>query len=265
MRRTWRPNIPLPSHWPEHAKTAVLHAIALAHFGLTHIRGWCENSRIERVKFKGQAERAEAEVLLLREEQRIKDARMARIPAGNRPHYAPVERMAILELKAARAWNQAQTARAFLLTEGTIASWLGRLDEQGPDALIKTLRPINRYPDLVAHLVQRLKATLPAMGKVGIADMLARAGLHLSASTVKRMLERPPVGPPPQTQDVAPTTDSCTDADRPGLAQLPNTDPANDQTVASDGAQPHAQHSVIANYANHGAPRRRGKEVAMAA
>jgi hypothetical protein len=49
----WRPNIPLPSDWPAHAKDAVLHAIALAHFGLTHIRGWCENSRIERVKFKG--------------------------------------------------------------------------------------------------------------------------------------------------------------------------------------------------------------------
>ena len=48
----WRPNIPLPSHWPEHARAGIIHAIALAHFGLTHIRGWCENSRIERVKLR---------------------------------------------------------------------------------------------------------------------------------------------------------------------------------------------------------------------
>jgi len=47
---------------------------------------------------------------------------MARIPAHNRPFYPPTERMAILELKAARAWNLAQAARAFLVDSETIAS-----------------------------------------------------------------------------------------------------------------------------------------------
>jgi hypothetical protein len=36
---TWLPCIPLPSDWPAHAQLALLHAVALAHFGLTHIRG----------------------------------------------------------------------------------------------------------------------------------------------------------------------------------------------------------------------------------
>jgi hypothetical protein len=36
---TWLPSIPLPSDWPAHAQLALLHAIALAHFGLTHVRG----------------------------------------------------------------------------------------------------------------------------------------------------------------------------------------------------------------------------------
>jgi hypothetical protein len=36
---TWLPSIPLPSDWPAHAQLALLHAIALAHFGLTHMRG----------------------------------------------------------------------------------------------------------------------------------------------------------------------------------------------------------------------------------
>ena len=86
------------------------------------------------------------------------------------------------------------------------------------------------------------------MGKVGTVNMLARASLHLSASTVKRMLERPLAGPPPQTQDAAATTDTSTDADRAGLAQLARTDPANDQTAPSDDREPR---SVIANYPNH--------------
>ncbi|MEN6449111.1 MAG: helix-turn-helix domain-containing protein [Thermoguttaceae bacterium] len=59
---------------------------------------------------------------------------MAQIPPHRRPQYPPTERMAILELKAARRWSLEQTARAFLVTAATIASWMKRLDEEGPDA-----------------------------------------------------------------------------------------------------------------------------------
>ena len=248
MRRLWQPSIPLPSDWPEYAKTGIIHAIALAHFGLTHIRGWCENSRIERVKLKGQAERAQSEVLLLREQQRIKDARMARLPPANRPHYTPVERMAILELKAARVWNQAQTARAFLVTEATIASWLRRVDENGPDALVQTYTPVNKYPAVVTYLVQRLKATLPAMGKVGIVNTLARASLHLSASTVKRMLARPSIAPPPKRPGATTASSDSTAADATPTTELQATAPANDQASATEANEPR---SVIANYPGH--------------
>ena len=39
-----QPTIPLPPTWPECTKSAIVHAIALAHFVLTHVRGWCVNS-----------------------------------------------------------------------------------------------------------------------------------------------------------------------------------------------------------------------------
>jgi len=39
----------------------------------------------------------------------IKDARMERLPAQRRPHYPPIERLAILELRAARGWSLAQS------------------------------------------------------------------------------------------------------------------------------------------------------------
>jgi hypothetical protein len=86
----------------------------------------------------------------------------------------------------------AQTARAFLVTSLTIAHWLRRLDEQGPQALVQLPEPVNKFPDFVHYLVQRLKVLCPALGKRKIAAMLARAGLHLGSTTVGRMLKRAP-------------------------------------------------------------------------
>ena len=87
------------------------------------------------------------EVAQLREEGRIKDARMARIPAPRRPHDSPVERLEILQLRAARKWSLQQTTDAFLVTPETIASWMKRLDEQGSNALLEMPEPVNRFPD----------------------------------------------------------------------------------------------------------------------
>jgi len=67
--------------------------------------------------------RLDSEVALLREEIRIKDARMAAVAPHRRPHYSPTERMAILELMAARGWPKAEAGRRFLVTDDTVASW----------------------------------------------------------------------------------------------------------------------------------------------
>jgi len=158
---------------------------------------------------------------MLREELRIKDARLGRIAPANRPHYPPTERLAILALKVARGWNNVQTGRALLLTDVTIASWLKRIDESGSGALVTLPEPVNRYPDFVRQVVRQLKCVCPTMGKVRIAQMLARAGLQLSPSTVRRFL-RQPMGPkpksgekvlasapPPQAQPTATVRSSC--------------------------------------------------------
>ena len=67
-----------------------------------------------------------------------------------------------------------------------------RLDEDGPSALVQTPEPVNKFPDLVAHLVRRLKVLCPAMGTARIAAVLSRAGLHLGRTTVRRMLKHRP-------------------------------------------------------------------------
>jgi transposase InsO family protein len=189
------PKLGLPRNWPKSLKFAYLCAVALARVALVEARSWCVNSPIARVRLAAECEQLNCEVVMLREELRIKDARLARIEPANRPHYPPTERLAILALKAARGWNNAQTGRAFLLTDVTIASWLKRVDELGAGALVKLPEPVNRFPDFVQQAVKQLRCVCPTMGKVRIAQMLARAGLRLSPSTVRRIL-RQPIGPP---------------------------------------------------------------------
>ena len=116
------PDIPLPSGWPDSVRSAVIHVISLAHYAITCARGWAANSINARVRLAADNDRFKQEIQLLGEELRIKDARMAKIDPHRRPYYPPTERMAILELKAARAWSLAQTAKAFLVKPATIAS-----------------------------------------------------------------------------------------------------------------------------------------------
>jgi len=194
--------LPLPKGWPNRIRSAVIHVISLAHFSLTFARSVAANSINARIRLKAESSRLRQEIALLIEEARIKDSRMDRIPAQRRPHYPPIERMAILELRTARGWSLAQTAQRFLVTPATIASWNQRLDEEGPDALVQVREPVNRFPDFVRYIVRRLKVLCPTMGKVKLAQVLCRVGLHLSSATVGRM-QKEPLRPRPTTEEEA--------------------------------------------------------------
>jgi hypothetical protein len=76
-----------------------------------------------------------------------------------------------------------------MIDEQTMRSWLRQVDEEGENALIQISEPVNKFPDFVRYLVKQLKVLLPAMGKARIAQVLARAGLHLGVTTVGRMLK----------------------------------------------------------------------------
>jgi transposase InsO family protein len=193
----------LPEGWTLRLKSALLCAIALARVAIVHASS--ASSNVQRTRLAVDNDRLQSEVAMLREELRIKDARLARTPPAHRPHYPATERLAILALKAARGWSTAQAARVFLLTDATIASWLKRIDERGPSALVRLSEPVNRFPDFIRQVVQQLKCVCPTMGNVRIAQALCRAGLRLSASTARRFL-RQSFGPshgPPMSNDAA--------------------------------------------------------------
>jgi transposase InsO family protein len=140
---------------------------------------------------QAELDRASTEIALLKEELEIKNTRWSRLSSRRRPHYTAIQRMRILQLKAARGWSRKQAAHIFLLDEQTLGSWLRRVDEDDASALVRVAEPVNKFPDFVRYLVKQLKALLPAMGKVRIAQVLARAGLHLGATTVGQILREP--------------------------------------------------------------------------
>ena len=196
-------DLPLPRGWPGSTKRAMVSLVAMAHYALVSVRGWAVNSRIHRVRLQAQLEESRQEIALLAEELRIKDTRMHRIPAHQRPHYTPQERLAIMELKAMRNLSSTQIASRFLVGQPTITSWQRRLDETGPDTLLKMTTHVNRFPEFVKYVVQRLCVLCPLMGKVKMAQILARAGLHLAATTIERYRKEEPVEPKDKAATVA--------------------------------------------------------------
>ena len=84
------PRIPLPKGWQGCVKSAVLHAIALAHYTIVYARAWAADSINARVRLSAENDQLQEECALLREELRIKDTRIAQITPQRRPHYGPI-------------------------------------------------------------------------------------------------------------------------------------------------------------------------------
>ena len=182
-------DLPLPKKWKQSIKSAVIHTISLAFKTITLTLGHLSDSNHPPVRMASQLKRLKMENAQLKEIMAIKDARMARLDSKRRPYYSPTERMQILELKSITGMSNKQAAELFLVSDITIASWKQRMDEQGPHALLQINHPVNKVPDFVRYIVKRLKVICPELGKKKIAQLLARAGLHLAVTTVSRFIK----------------------------------------------------------------------------
>ena len=114
LANTQPPRLHLPKGWQDCIKSAVLHAIALAHYVIVYARTWAADSINARLRLAAENDRLHEACALLREEIRIKDTRIAQIAPQRWPQYGPYERMTILKLRAAQEWSLKQTADTFL-------------------------------------------------------------------------------------------------------------------------------------------------------
>jgi transposase InsO family protein len=188
-------SLPLPKDWNESVRHAVLNIVGIVRLAMLSGREFLIR---EGDVPQAHMHRLETEVALQREELRIVATRMNRIDPKRRPQYPPIERMAILELRAMRGWSKAETARHFCITADTLRAWLRRADD---DSLLQTRSPVNRFPDLVRYAVQRIKLFCPSLGKVKIAETLARAGIHIGKTTVGRILKEKPAQAPESSSE----------------------------------------------------------------
>ena len=82
--------VALPKGWTRHVRSALLQAISLAATAWTLARTRAATSRRRRERLQAELDRAHAEISLLKEELRIKDARWSRLPSRRRPHYTAI-------------------------------------------------------------------------------------------------------------------------------------------------------------------------------
>lgn len=141
---------------------------------------------------QARVEEAELRARLAWEAVEMLRARLAKVPERHRPHYTPTQRFRILEIKRFLAWTLPETAEAFLLWPGTVASW-ERQVRPGVTTVGVTVRPappVVRMSDAVRSLVQAMSRLGFGSGDL-IAQTLVRAGWRLSARTVGRIVREP--------------------------------------------------------------------------
>ena len=90
------PVLRLPRQWNTRVRSAVLHVVSLAHLALTAARAQAIERHQARTHRFCELDRLRRELNLLREEIRLKDARMARIPGHRRPYYQSTERSPLI-------------------------------------------------------------------------------------------------------------------------------------------------------------------------
>ena len=186
------PKIPLPQGWSDLTLMALLHVITLARLAIMNARNW-PDAECDGLRLRADNDRLKSENALLEREIVIKDARFNRLPPKKRPEYLPSERLEILLIKTMRGLNNSQLARRFQVTVQTVRRWL-RGVRLGKD-VVQLPEKVTRYPDYLRLVIQQLKMYCPLLGRFKIADILARAGLHISASTVRRIIYEAPAVP----------------------------------------------------------------------
>ncbi len=139
-----------------------------------------------------------SELQLLRRELEILRGQRASMTPHRRPAYAPDQRLAIIQLMRLRGWSAKVVAKRFVLHPNTVRTWVAAIEGRKPSGVLFAQVPWNKIDDVVRWAVHELRRLFPEpeFGHRSIARHLVRAGIAISATTVRRVqFEDKPVRP----------------------------------------------------------------------
>ena len=179
-------NTSSPDSWTPLTRRKMRELFELVYRTLIYTWSKAENSCNPRLEPLALKDRLEFENNFLKRCDRIKDARLSRIPARKLPQYTPQEKVEILDLKALMGLNIKQCAKIFNVAPGTISAWMTKEDE---GVLGEENVPWNKNPDFFKQTVQKIKKYVPNFGARKIAESIVKDGISLSPSSVRRYLK----------------------------------------------------------------------------
>jgi putative transposase len=150
------------------------------------------------VRMMGQRDAASHDAALLERELEVFRSQRRRKPSYQRPHYAPAERAQILEVMKLCGWSTKEAAQRFIVHPNTIRNWQKAVEDKLRAEQVLGRPPWNRIHDGVRRLVHEIRVTFPEpeFGTRTIARHIVRAGIKISRTSVRRVLqEEPPKNP----------------------------------------------------------------------
>ncbi|MEQ8771143.1 MAG: DDE-type integrase/transposase/recombinase [Phycisphaerales bacterium] len=150
------------------------------------------------VRLMAQRDTLNHETALLERELAVLRSQRQRQPAKQGPHYAPEERAEILQVMRLRLWSAKQAGQRFVVHPITIRNWQKAVSNKLESQRMLGAPPWNRLHGGVRWLVRELRDAFPEpeFGSRTIARHIMRAGIGISRTTVRRILEEEPARPP---------------------------------------------------------------------
>ena len=119
---------------------------------------------------------------------------------AERPHYSPAERAQILEIMKLRGWSAKYAGARFIVHPNTIRNWQRAVRDKLRAEQLLGGPPWNRLHDGVRRLVHEIREAFPEpeFGTRTIARHIMRAGIRVSRTSIRRVLQEGPPAPPKQ-------------------------------------------------------------------
>lgn len=165
-------------------------ALAMAQgYGLARTRALSHVAPMTRML--GQRDHLYTETALLEREVAIfRSQRMAKAPR-RRPQFDQRQRAEILQLSVLRGWSSKQTALRFGVHPNRIRNWRRSLRDKGRAERLLGAPSWNRLHEAVRWTLHEIRRLCPEreFGTKTIARYMIRAGIQISRSSIRRILE----------------------------------------------------------------------------